>query len=205
MNRRGAFTLIELLVSVAIIALLISIALPTISEARRVSRKTQCQHNLHQIGVGLQTYFQMNRDKFPTLTRLQSIESVVAPTLGIGPRPSMGKGLTREFGKNSKVLECPSDVVTEISESDRPMIAAAGSKLRVGARYFDSEDSSYDWTTQVNGLHRHEKTIILFGSSVPVPLLSVPIVFDFEAFHGGKNRRGSINNLYADLRVEASK
>lgn len=50
------FTLIELLVSIAIMAFLISILLPTLSSARASARTVQCLSNLRQIGIGFSSY-----------------------------------------------------------------------------------------------------------------------------------------------------
>ncbi len=55
-KRKSAFTLIELLVVVAIIALLISILLPSLSQAREQGKKAVCLSNLRFIGVGIFTY-----------------------------------------------------------------------------------------------------------------------------------------------------
>ncbi|HVX86629.1 MAG TPA: prepilin-type N-terminal cleavage/methylation domain-containing protein [Phycisphaerae bacterium] len=55
-RRRSGFTLIELLVVVAIIALLISILLPSLARARDQAKKTACASNLHQLGIALTTY-----------------------------------------------------------------------------------------------------------------------------------------------------
>ncbi len=56
------FTLIELLVVVAIIALLISILVPSLSAARRSAKTVICASNLRQAAIGWSIYAQDNRD-----------------------------------------------------------------------------------------------------------------------------------------------
>ncbi len=56
MSIRRAFSLIELLVVISIIALLMSILLPAMAQARRLARTTVCQNNLHQSGVATAAY-----------------------------------------------------------------------------------------------------------------------------------------------------
>jgi prepilin-type N-terminal cleavage/methylation domain-containing protein/prepilin-type processing-associated H-X9-DG protein len=53
---KKAFTLIELLVVISIIALLLSILLPSLSKAKESAIKTACKSNLKQIGTGVYMY-----------------------------------------------------------------------------------------------------------------------------------------------------
>jgi len=60
MRQRNAFTLIELLVVVAIIALLLSILLPSLERARDLAKNVVCQSNLRQVALGCIYYAEDN-------------------------------------------------------------------------------------------------------------------------------------------------
>lgn len=68
-KKKRAFTLIELLVVVAIIALLISILLPSLSRARELSKRTVCAANLRGIGQAMYIYAQDEPGVFPCIAQ----------------------------------------------------------------------------------------------------------------------------------------
>lgn len=61
-NNRMGFTLIELLVVISIIALLLSVLIPSLGKAKRKAQSVVCSSNLRQIGVGIQMYAQNCKD-----------------------------------------------------------------------------------------------------------------------------------------------
>lgn len=60
--RRAGFTLIELLVVISIIALLISVLLPSMSSARRTGQRVACSAGLRRLAEGMGQYAQDNED-----------------------------------------------------------------------------------------------------------------------------------------------
>ena len=64
-SREKGFTLIELLVVISIIALLLSIMMPSLSRAKELARRTVCASNLKSIGTGIFVYANKNNGQLP--------------------------------------------------------------------------------------------------------------------------------------------
>src|SRR5438094_4972769 len=96
------FTLIELLVVIAIIAILAAILFPVFARARENARRSSCQSNLKQIGLGMAQYTQDYDETYP-----------IMPYNG-GAGPGLGAYLD-SYIKSSQIWRCPSDSTTSPS------------------------------------------------------------------------------------------
>ena len=107
-NARAAFTLIELLVVIAIIAILAAILFPVFARARENARRSSCQSNEKQIGLGILQYAQDYDERYPPGL---STGSYVNPdgTTGTYKLGTAWAGEIQAYIKSSQVFICPSD------------------------------------------------------------------------------------------------
>ena len=95
MKRRG-FTLIELLVVIAIIAILASILFPVFARARENARRSSCQSNLKQIGLGFAQYTQDFDEYYPLFNTVT--ENGTGWAVALQP-----------YLKSTQIYQCPSE------------------------------------------------------------------------------------------------
>jgi prepilin-type N-terminal cleavage/methylation domain-containing protein/prepilin-type processing-associated H-X9-DG protein len=84
--RAAGFTLIEVLVVAAIIALLVSILLPSLSRARAQARSAQCLSNLHQFGQAMEAYAAQWQGNVPRGASIGDISWVKEYAVSLGDR-----------------------------------------------------------------------------------------------------------------------
>ena len=123
-HTRSAFTLIELLVVIAIIAILAAILFPVFARARENARRSSCQSNLKQIGLGILQYAQDYDERFPgrntgvgAFGDAQSWRRVIYP-----------------YVKSTQIFACPSNTGNSSLENDSS--AASLAALPAGAPTF---------------------------------------------------------------------
>jgi prepilin-type N-terminal cleavage/methylation domain-containing protein/prepilin-type processing-associated H-X9-DG protein len=116
---RRAFTLIELLVVISIIAILAAILFPVFGRARENARRSSCQSNLKQIGLGALQYTQDYDEKI--------FFSFVGSASAGSDATTNYKWMdaVQPYVKSEQIFNCPSD----------PNTAAYGYKFRDGQNY----------------------------------------------------------------------
>jgi len=99
-NKKG-FTLIELLVVISIIALLLSILMPSLQKVKEQAQKVVCGSNMRQMGIALALYAASNDDYAAaksSQSTIQPWDSAIAAYFS-----------TNEKDADKKYLKCPAD------------------------------------------------------------------------------------------------
>ena len=114
----SGFTLIELLVVIAIIAILAAILFPVFGRARENARRSSCQSNMKQLGLGLQMYIQDYDEVAPNALHYNGTTQI------------SWRQIIQPYTKSTQIVLCPSN-----PEKDVQSAAAVFSYPAVGTSY----------------------------------------------------------------------
>lgn len=212
-HAKSAFTLIELLVVIAIIAILAAILFPVFGRARENARRSSCQSNLKQIGLGLAQYTQDYDEVMPYVNNQDTTT----------PNNRYWTDTLQPYIKSYQILRCPSD-----TNSNLPAAGTANSSYSanaVGAQNSVGQPTT-PWSINDWFGFSLNKTVAL--AEIPAPATTILMADGIDAYwqYGNANSPGvflnaattprelgewrerhleTINTLWADGHVKAIK
>jgi len=191
---QGAFTLVELLVVVTILALLISILMPSLKKARTQTKRTVCASNLRQIGIGLHGYLLDSNDRLPYASYMPSTGPF--PVFDAAEPIYIAEVLLPYLSDQREVFRCPNDL------PDHTRLAP-----NTGLSYFESERSSYQYRVWPPFAYPGGKTAAEVAGRMeahfgrPFAENSIWLLRDYRNFHGEGGKAGARRYLYIDGHV----
>ena len=191
--RRKGFTLIELLVVIAIIALLVTLLLPKLQQARQLARKSTCMANLKGIGTATELYKESFHKGPPIINSdYMQPEQAIPADATTDDNPNETEGAWDGLGENAMQnvwllmkedllvesgFTCPGD--SELTDREGPGGAQPGKygwsdtdNFSYGMQFPYSEDSLNNqnpWVDDMNG------SVVIFADKNPGGPLSITV------------------------------
>ena len=213
---RNVFTLIELLVVIAIIAVLASLLLPALRNARDAARRVVCTSNLKQLGTSFHLYANDYGGSLPGRYRPSlsgppniSWDDFLRPYFGSIPGDVIDAGVRNETYPGDELLLCSMDNVPQRNSAD-----FVKRTYSTGDIVGPNQDGFYNvhFGVRLGGLEDPSGTILLaerpdpgngvgstVGSSCNRPEIQYDDLLPQYGLHGGGR---TFNYLYCDGRVE---
>ena len=181
-RRLTAFTMIELLVVISIIALLMAILLPTLSEARESARAVQCLSNLRQVGMAMDFYANDYDDSYCGMQPIgQTNNASVYMWVGDNGQ-AVGGGIPdfSLFGADKRPLN--RYVSSATADTDVPVANCPSDEVvaqLTGTSYAANMNFTYDGTSSNPWLNEHQN--VIYGQTasnggwrIPIKRTQVP-------------------------------
>ena len=192
-QRTKGFTLIELLVVIAIIVILASILFPVFARVRENARRSSCQSNLKQIGLGLIQYSQ------------DFDETLVAPAYGNNVTDASSATNYKwmdaiyPYIKSEQVFDCPSNSASSGSRRYKQSTAEKYGSYTINATYLTDAPASATTPPTSNYYVEPSVNIVAFTAKTAQIASASTTAWVADNGEGFKGTDGS-GPFFADLR-----
>ena len=154
------FTLVELLVVISIIALLVSILLPSLNKARDAAKFVLCSTNFHQMGLAFLQYAESNNDRIVPGNHPNGVTiQAWFPPIALGPGHLIAGRFIAPPESESHIFYCPATRIDQYHEPPNPSsipfprwfenrwgVASGDTHIDIGLEFRDSLDGNWSAT-----------------------------------------------------------